>query len=51
MFSIITLCFEEVLRRTKMFLISAMEPELKTLEWLISRLMLDPLFFLISRLT
>ena len=27
------------------------QPELKTLEWWILRLMLDPLFLLISRLT
>ena len=27
------------------------EPELKTLKWWISRLMPDPLFFLLSRLT
>ena len=39
--------FEFVLQNSSLFLIS----ELKTLEWWISRLMLDPLFFLLSRLT
>ena len=32
------------------YLITVSTPELKTLEWWISGLMLNPLFFLISRL-
>ena len=34
---------------TTIYILGVLCPELKTLEWWISRLMLDPLFFLISR--
>ena len=41
---------EHFFKQPEIFQLLETEPELETLEWWISRLMLDPLFFLISRL-